>query len=72
MERDKINIFEKITNIGVKKIFKKEPRVGDHIWYISNNDKFKRDYPNWKQEYNIEKILYEIIDNFKSTQQKKR
>ena len=67
-----LNIFEKITNIDVKKIFKKEPRVGDHIWYISNNDKFKRDYPNWKQEYNIEKILYEIIDNFKSTQQKKR
>ena len=67
-----LNIFEKITHIGVKKIFKKEPRVGDHIWYISNIDKFKKDYPNWKQEYNTEKILYELIDSFKSVQQKKR
>lgn len=67
-----LNIFEKITHIDVKKIFKKEPRVGDHIWYISNIDKFKKDYPDWKQEYNTEKILYEIIDSFKSVKQKKR
>ena len=41
----------------------KQPRIGDHIWYISNTNKFKKHYPNWKQMYNTKKILDELIDN---------
>ena len=26
-------------------------RTGDHIWYVSNMKKFRKDYPNWKQKY---------------------
>ena len=36
-------------------------RIGDHIWYITNNNKFKKDYPNWKQKYNTKKIIEELI-----------
>ena len=28
----------------------KENRSGDHLWYISNLEKFKKDYPNWKNK----------------------
>ena len=52
-----IDFFDEIS----KKILNK-PRTGDHQWYITDNSKFKKHYPNWKQTYNIDKILDEIID----------
>ncbi len=60
-----LNLVEEMTNISIKRDFIKKPRVGDHIWYISNLNKFKKHYPNWKQKYNTKKILGEIIENFK-------
>ena len=59
-----INIVEKIKKIKVKKKILKNNRVGDHIWYVSNMKKFKRDYPNWKQKYSTEKIIKELIVQF--------
>lgn len=56
-----IDYVEKKLKIKVKKILTKKPRVGDHQWYVSNNDKFKTHYPKWKQKYNTKKILDEII-----------
>ncbi len=55
------NIIEKLTNIHTKKELKRENRIGDHIWYVSNMKKFKRHYPKWKQIYNSEKIIEELI-----------
>ena len=56
-----INLVEQIKKIKIKKIYTKKPRVGDHIWYISNMKKFKQHYPNWKQIYNTQKIIEELI-----------
>ena len=58
-----IELIEKLTNIKIKKNILKKPRVGDHIWYISNLKKFKLHYPNWKQKYNTKKIIEELIEN---------
>ena len=58
-----IEIIEKECQIQIKKNLIKSPRVGDHIWYISNNSKFKKDYPKWKQKYNTRKIITELIYN---------
>jgi CDP-paratose 2-epimerase len=60
-----LNLVEEIANINIKKDILKNPRVGDHIWYISNLSKFKKHYPNWKQKYNTKKIIQELIDNYK-------
>lgn len=38
-------------------------RIGDHIWYITDYSKFKKDYPEWTITYPIEKILEEMINN---------
>ena len=58
-----IDIIEKECKIEIKKNFVKLPRVGDHIWYISNTSKFKKDYPKWIQKYNTKKIIKELIEN---------
>ena len=58
-----INIFQKLTNIEVKKNIIKKPRVGDHIWYISNLKRFKKDYNKWKQQYDTKKIIDELLSN---------
>ena len=56
-----LNYVEKYAKIKIKKSFIKQNRVGDHIWYISDNSKFKKHYPNWKQSYNIKKIIKELV-----------
>ncbi|TAF57925.1 MAG: NAD-dependent epimerase/dehydratase family protein [Oscillatoriales cyanobacterium] len=37
-------------------------RIGDHIWWISDNSKFSSHYPDWKMKYNVKQILQEIYD----------
>ena len=57
-----LNLVEKLTSTKIRRKITKSPRVGDHIWYISNTSKFKKHYPNWKQIYNTKKIIEELID----------
>ena len=59
-----LDLVEDIANISIKREILKKPRVGDHIWYISNLSKFKKHHPNWKQKYNTKKIIEELINNF--------
>ena len=59
-----INLVEEFTNIKIKKNIIKHNRVGDHIWYISNMKKFRKDYPSWKQVYSTKKIILELVDEF--------
>ena len=56
-----LNLVESLANIKITREIIKKPRVGDHIWYISNLSKFKKHYPNWKQKYNTKKIIEELI-----------
>ena len=58
-----LKIVEDIKKIEIRKNIIQKPRVGDHIWYISNLSKFKKDYPSWKQKYNTKKIIEELIGN---------
>ena len=59
-----IKYIEKKKNIKVKVNYTSKERVGDHIWYISDTRKFKKDYPNWKQKYNNKKILDELLNDY--------
>ena len=58
-----IDIIEKFTNKKIKTYVNKKNRIGDHVWYVSNTNKFKINYPNWKQKYNTKKIIKELIEN---------
>src|SRR6266852_6375629 len=37
-----------------------ESRTGDHRWWISDLDAFRRDYPSWRLSYGVDEILREI------------
>ena len=39
----------------------KQARAGDHIWYISDLTKFKKDYPSWNITYSVKRIIQDII-----------
>ena len=58
-----LDYIEKKTKIKIKRIIRKENRVGDHIWYVSDMKKFKKHFPKWKQKYNTRKIIDELISN---------
>jgi CDP-paratose 2-epimerase len=35
-------------------------RIGDHIWYISDTRKFRSHYPEWRQRYDLRRLLEDI------------
>jgi CDP-paratose 2-epimerase len=59
-----INYLEKKLNIKVRKKFTKQPRSGDHKWYITNLKKFKKHYPSWKIRYNFKSIMNEFVNAY--------
>ena len=59
--QEAITVSEEITGKKMNYSYSTQNRIGDHIWYISDQTKFKQHYPNWKQEYNISMILSEIF-----------
>jgi len=61
-----IKICERITDKKMNYTYINENRIGDHIWYISDVNKFKKHYPNWSYKYNLEDILSQIHDSFKN------
>jgi len=58
-----INIIEKKLKVKIRLNFLKKARTGDHIWWITDNSKFMKDYPNYRIKYNIEKVIEELITN---------
>jgi CDP-paratose 2-epimerase len=61
---DSVNrIFSK-KGIPAWKNFKIEeyPRIGDHIWYISDLQKFREHYPDWKITQSLDSIVEEITN----------
>ena len=41
--------------------YKDANRVGDHICYISDLTKIHQHFPNWKQQYDLPRIIGEIV-----------
>jgi len=39
-----------------------ENRIGDHIWYISDLSKFKKDYPNWDITINLDETIQQMVE----------
>ena len=59
-----IKYIESLKKIKIKLNYTSKPRIGDHIWYISDTRKFCKDYPNWKQKYNTKKLLNELLEKY--------
>jgi CDP-paratose 2-epimerase len=57
-----INLIEKICNKKSNYKVLKQNRIGDHIWWISNNSKFKKDYPKWKIDISLKQSLEQMVE----------
>lgn len=55
-----IRLCQEITGRELKWSYSPENRIGDHIWWVSNNGKFQSHYPMWQMQYDVERILTEI------------
>jgi CDP-paratose 2-epimerase len=55
-----IEMCERIADRELDWTLADEARKGDHRWWISDLGPFRRDYPDWTPEYDVEAILREI------------
>ena len=57
-----VEACERIAGRPLSWSYEEQNRIGDHVWWIGDNGKFESHYPDWKQEYNVERILGEILE----------
>ena len=60
-----IHLCEHITGNKMNYSYSETNRIGDHIWYISDMSKFKRDYPEWTWKYTLDDILSQMFTEIK-------
>jgi len=58
-----IDICREITDKKLNYSYTETNRIGDHIWWVSDVNKFKSHYPGWDYSYDIRGILKDIYDN---------
>ena len=39
-----------------------DARLGDHIWWVSDVRRFEQHYPGWSYQYDMERIIGEIVE----------
>ena len=61
--KEAIVICEEITGNKMNYSYSEDNRIGDHIWWVSDVSKFKKHYPDWDYQYNLQDILTQIFDN---------
>lgn len=57
-----IALCQEISGNELDWTYSDENRIGDHMWWISDNSKFMQHYPDWQLQYDISAILQEMHD----------
>ena len=58
-----IKMIEQISGKKSKYKILNKNRIGDHIWWISDNSEFKKDYPRWKIRTKLKKSIEKMISH---------
>jgi len=58
-----IALCEEVTGRKLLRSFRPQPRIGDHIWYVSSLKKFQSHYPAWEQRYDLGSTALEIYNS---------
>jgi CDP-paratose 2-epimerase len=56
-----IRLCETLSGQSLNVRYDPTPRIGDHMWWISDLSKFQDHYPEWRQTYTVEETLGEIL-----------
>jgi len=54
--------IEEMTGNKIRTVYRDEPRIGDHICYISNLGKLQAHFPGWRITRSLDAILKEILE----------
>lgn len=57
-----IAMSEEISGKKLDYHYTESNRIGDHIWWISDVSKFRRQYPEWDYKYDVRGILTDIYE----------
>lgn len=55
-----ISFCEEITGNKLRWTYVDKNRVGDHVWWVSDVSRFRKDYPEWQYSYDMKRILLDI------------
>ena len=55
-----ITLCEEISGNKLEWAYSDENRIGDHIWWVSDISRFRKDYPEWDFTYDMQRILEDI------------
>jgi CDP-paratose 2-epimerase len=58
-----IELCEEISGNSMNYSYAETNRIGDHIWYISDVQKFKDHYPYWEYQFDLKSTLIEMYNN---------
>lgn len=61
-----IDACEQVSGNKMNITYSESNRIGDHIWYISDVNKFKSHYPAWTWKYGLMDIMNELHDGLTS------
>lgn len=57
-----IDMVRAITGCKLNYTYSDQNRIGDHIWWISDVNKFKKHYPEWEYKYSLHDIITQIYE----------
>ena len=55
-----INLAQEVSGRELSWSYVDDNRIGDHVWWISDNSRFESHYPNWHLQYDVPRILAEM------------
>jgi len=57
-----VSAVEQLTGKAMRYRLVDQARIGDHIWWVSDVRKFQAHYPAWCYEYDLTRILSELVE----------
>ena len=57
-----IELSQRIAGKVLRWTYAERNRRGDHIWWIGDLSKFRAHYPRWQLEYDVPRILTEMVE----------
>jgi CDP-paratose 2-epimerase len=63
-----IQRFEALIGKQLAVAYVEENRVGDHICYISDLRRIQADYPDWRQEYTLDRVFMDLSATDRATE----
>jgi CDP-paratose 2-epimerase len=66
--REAIALCERVTGNTITTTYEDSPRLGDHMWWITDVAKFREHYPKWSYRHDLESVLVNVYEGAQEAQ----